>query len=108
MTAVYDNNLESAEKLLSDDEKWEKNKKNLLLFYLNKGTVLWMAGKYSESNVYFQKADYFVEDYNKNAAGTILTMLASPKFTTYPGENFEQIMLHYYSVMNYMHLQKLY
>jgi hypothetical protein len=35
MTAVYDNNLESAEKLLSDDEKWEKNKKNLLLFYLN-------------------------------------------------------------------------
>ncbi len=107
MTAVYENNLASAEKILSSDEKWEKDKKNLLLFYLNKGTVLWMAGKYSESNVYFQKADYFVEDYNKNAAGTLLTMLASPKFTIYPGENFEQIMLHYYSVMNYMHLHKL-
>ncbi len=107
MTAVYENNLASAEKILSDDEKWEKQKRNLLLFYLNKGTVLWMAGKHTESNIYLQKADYFVEDYNKSAAGTVLTMLASPKFTTYPGENFEQIMLHYYSVMNYMELQKL-
>jgi hypothetical protein len=107
MTAVYANNLESAEKLLQDDAKWEKKRNNLLLFYLNKGTILWMSGKYNESNVYFQKADYFVEDYNKSIGSSVISILGSPKFTTYAGENFEQIMLHYYTVINYMKLQKL-
>ena len=107
MTAVYSNNLNAAEKILHDDAKWEKNKRNILLFYLNKGTVLWMNGKYAESNVYFRKADYFVEDYNKSIGATAISILGSPKYTTYAGENFEQIMLHYYTVINYLELKKL-
>jgi hypothetical protein len=107
MNAVYTNNLESAQQILEDDAKWEKKEKNILLFYLNKGTVLWMAGKNTESNVYFQKADFFVEDYNKKVGDAVLTMLVNANMSTYPGENFEQIMLHYYGALNFLQLGKL-
>lgn len=107
MRAVYTNNLESAQNILEDDVKWEKKGKNVLLFYLNKGTVLWMAGKNKESNVYFQKADLFVEDYNKKVGDAVLTMLVNANMSTYPGENFERIMLHYYGAINYLQLGDL-
>ena len=107
MRAVYTNNLESAQNILEDDVKWEKKEKNVLLFYLNKGTVLWMAGKNKESNVYFQKADLFVEDYNKKVGDAVLTMLVNANMSTYPGENFERIMLHYYGAINYLQLRDL-
>lgn len=107
MKAVYTNNLETAQRILEDDAKWEKKEKNLLLFYLNKGTVLWMAGKNAESNTYFQKADLFVEDYNKKVGDVVLTMLVNANMSTYPGENFEQIMLHYYGALNFLQLGKL-
>jgi hypothetical protein len=107
MRAVYTNNLESAQRILDDDVKWEKKEKNVLLFYLNKGTVLWMAGKNVESNIYFQKADLFVEDYNKKVGDAVLTMLVNANLTTYHGENFEQIMLHYYGALNYLQLGNL-
>jgi hypothetical protein len=104
MQAVYKYNFEAANKILSDDEKWEKQNLNRLLFYLNKGTVLWMQGDYANSKKYFAKADLFVEDYNKKIGDAVLTMLVNSKLTTYGGENFEQILLHYYGAMNYLAL----
>jgi hypothetical protein len=106
MDAVYTSNFEAAKKLLADDAKWEKKDKNKLLFYLNKGTVLWMAGEHANSNVYFSKADYFVEDYEKKATDAVLSFLVNPKFSTYGGENFEQILLHYYGALNYLALNQ--
>ena len=106
MSAVYNSNFESANKILSDDVKWEKVKRNRLLFYLNKGTVLWMQGDYVTSNAYFRKADYFVEDYNLNMGDAVMTMLVNAKMATYGGESFEQILLHYYGALNYLALDQ--
>ncbi len=106
MKAVYKYNFDAANKILADDEKWEKQNRNRLLFYLNKGTVLWMQGDYTHSKDYFAKADLFVEDYNKKIGDAVLSMLVNAKLTTYGGENFEQILLHYYGAMNYLALGK--
>jgi hypothetical protein len=100
MKAVYDARLEDANKIL-DDPKWEKRSKDILLYYLNRGTVYWMMGNLDESNKYFQKADYYIEDYQKNYAAKALSLITNPKVEPYPGEGFEQILLHYYTTLNY-------
>lgn len=106
MKAVYASDFATANKLLADDTKWEKQRRNLLLFYLNKGTVLFMEGQHEASNVYFRKADYWVEDFNKNAGDFAVSFLVNAKFSTYGGENFEQILIHYYTTLNYLMLNK--
>lgn len=102
MNAVYKSNFEVAEKILSDDVKFEKVQKNKLLFYLNKGTVLWMNEKYDSSIKYFRKADYFVEDFEKKYTQQIASFLTNKNVTTYAGEDFEQVLIHYYGALNYL------
>jgi hypothetical protein len=95
MQSVYDGRLDKAETLLND-AKWQKPLRNKLLFYLNKGTILWMNGKNEESNKYFLQADLFVEDYRKNYATALASTLINPNYSTYNGETFEQVLIHYY------------
>lgn len=106
MQAFEQKDFQEAETILSS-KKWEKQKRNLLLYYLNKGTVLHMAGKYKESNEYFQKADYFIEDFQKNYGLAALSLLSNPSVKPYPGENYERILLHYYATLNYLQLNDL-
>lgn len=104
MQHVYDGNIEKAEVLLKD-AKWQKPTRNILLFYLNKGTILWMNGKNKESIDYFLKADYYIEDYRKNYAVALASTLINPNYSTYNGEVFEQVLLHYYVTMNFVQLE---
>lgn len=103
MQAFEQKDFQEAETILSS-KKWEKQKRNLLLYYLNKGAVLHMAGKYKESNEYLQKADYFIEDFQKNYGMIALSLLSNPSVKPYPGENYERILLHYYGTLNYLQL----
>ncbi len=103
MHAYEQKKFTKAEDVLSN-KKWEKRKRNILLYYLNKGTVLHMLGKYKESNEYFQLADYYIEDYQKNYALKALTFISNPSIEPYGGENYEKILLHYYSTLNYLKL----
>jgi len=102
MDAVYSSDLKKAGRLLANDQKFESQKRNLLLFYLNKGTVLWMAGDYENSLVYFRKADYFIEDFNKSGAEQLAAVFTNKNITTYAGEDFEKVMLHYYTTTAYL------
>jgi hypothetical protein len=106
MEAVYSGNIDKAEDLMKD-AKWQKPERNKLLFYLNKGTVLWMNGKNTESNQYFLLADKYVEDYRKNYATEIASVLINPNYSTYSGESFEQVLIHYYSTINFIQLGDL-
>lgn len=105
MSSYEQKDFTKAEDILNQ-KKWEKKKRNLLLYYLNKGSVLHMLGKFKESNEYFQKADYFIEDYHKNYALEALTYVTNPSLQQYSGENFEKILLHYYSTLNYLQLNQ--
>lgn len=106
LDAVYNGNIDKAEALMND-ARWQKPNRNRLLFYLNKGTILWMNGKNSESNQYFLKADLFVEDYRKNYATELASVLINPNYSTYNGESFEQILIHYYATINFVQLGDL-
>jgi uncharacterized protein len=103
MQAFEQKNFVKAEDILTN-KKWEKRKLTILLYYLNSGTVLQMLGKYKESNEYFQKADFYIEDYHKNYGLLALSYLTNPNVEPYVGENFEKILLHYYSTLNYLQL----
>lgn len=105
MQAVYRGDLESAENLL-DDHRIQR-KKDVLLYYFNRGTVLWMNDKPEESNKYFRLADYYIEDYQKSLSTKAISLITNPKVEPYPGEYFEQILLHYYTALNYAQLGKL-
>lgn len=106
MDAVYSGNLDHAESLMND-AKWKKPERNKLLFYLNKGAVLWMNGKNIESNQYFLLADNYVEDYRKNYATELASVLINPNYSTYNGETFEQILIHYYATINFVQIGDL-
>jgi hypothetical protein len=105
MNAVYNGNLDAAEKYLNQPH-WKKRSKDILLYYLNQGAVLWMLGKPEASNASFQKADYYIEDFQKNYAITGLSFITNPSIEKYSGEGFEQILLHYYTTLNYIDLNK--
>jgi uncharacterized protein len=106
MEAVYAGNYKEADKII-DKGKLRKQKRNKLLYYLNKGTILFMDGQPEESNKYFQQADYFIEDFQKNYAAKAATLLVNPTLETYEGESYEKIMVHYYTVLNYLQMNKL-
>jgi hypothetical protein len=100
MTAIYDGKLNDANKIIAASEAKVK-KKDILLYYMNRGTLFWMKGDLDSSNLYFQKADYYIEDFRKNYGVKALTFVTNPKIEPYGGEGFEQIMVHYYTTLNY-------
>jgi hypothetical protein len=100
MNAVYAGKLDDANKLIADAGKKVK-KKDILLYYMNRGTLFWMRGDLDSSNAYFQKADFYIEDFKKNYASKALSFVTNPKIEPYGGEGFEQIMVHYYTTLNY-------
>ncbi len=100
MEAVYNGKLDLASTILSKSEE-RTPRKDILLYYLNRGSVYWMKGDWDSSNTYFQKADFYIEDYKRNRGAQALSMISNPKVEPYGGEGFEQIMLHYYTTLNY-------
>lgn len=95
--------FDEAEKVLSADKKSPKSK-NKLLYYLNRGTVCSMLGRYEESNLYFEEAYKIVDDRNTNAMEVALSFISNPNATTYEGEDFEKLLIHYYKALNYVKL----
>lgn len=101
MDNIYSGNYANASKQL-DNGNLKKKKRNELLYLLNKGTVLFMNNQPEESNKYFQQADYYIEDYQKNLGLKAVSFITNPSIQTYEGENFEKVMIHYYTTINYL------
>jgi len=101
MDSIYRGDYTHASKLL-DNGNLKKKKRNQLLYFLNKGTLLFMNNQPQESNKYFQQADYFIEDYQKNIGLKAVSFITNPSIQIYEGENFEKVMVHYYTTINYL------
>ena len=106
MEAVYDGRYVDADKIL-DNPSLRKKKRDILLYYLNRGTVNWLNQNYSESNKYFQQADFYIEDVQRNYGYLALGLVTNPSMEPYKGEGFEQILLHYFTTLNYLQLGSL-
>ena len=103
--SVSDGNLQEAEKMLEENAaKLEKGKLRFL-FQVNAGLVLSMQGKFKESNEYFEKADLFIEDFQKKAGEEAGALLLNPNLSTYRGEDHEILMINYYKALNYLQME---
>lgn len=94
-----------AEKFLESAKLTQYGKKNLVLYYLDKGAVLHDAGKYKESDGSFDMAEKRMEElYTKSVSKAAGTMLLNDNTVDYAGEPFERAMTNVYRALNYVFL----
>ncbi len=75
--------------------------RNRLLYYLEKGTALHMAGDYLASNDAFEQAYIYIEDFMRNYGLEAFSFLTNPTVVPYPGEDFERVQIHYFKALNF-------
>jgi len=103
--SVYLGDYNQADQFL-EQSKSKLRKRDKLLYLLNKGSVAWMKKDYVQSNDFFRQADYYIEDNNKDVGDVVFSLLVNSSLEKYTGEGFEQILLHYYSTLNYLGMGK--
>jgi hypothetical protein len=85
----------------------EKNKahygdRNAVLYYLDRGMLLHLAGRYKESSTFFEKADSEIERlYTQSISTHAAALLANDNLLPYEGEDFETVLIHLFSALNY-------
>ncbi len=78
--------------------------RNRLLYYMERGKLFHLMQRYDSSNLYFNKADEFLEIKKRTAGDVITSNLLNPMTQAYLGEDFERFMIHYYKALNYLYL----
>ena len=73
-----------------------------MLYYLNRGSTNSLMGNYEISNEFFEQAYIFTEDYRRKVLNVVASFLTNPAFVTYPGEDHEIYLVHYYKALNYL------
>ncbi|MCT4586211.1 MAG: hypothetical protein N4A71_00160 [Carboxylicivirga sp.] len=96
--------FEAADKELNKDTKGAEGK-NRYLYFCNRGVVAFMNGQYEVSNDYFNKADYYVEDYSRSLGSEALALITNPMMKPYRPEDFEAVLVHFYKALNYIYLK---
>lgn len=94
-------NFTKANGILDKDSK-AAEEKNRLLFFLQKGVVLQSLGLYEESNIYLERAYTFIEDYKRGIGNELGSLLTNPTIKPYVGEDHENVLIHYYKVLNFL------
>lgn len=84
----------------------EARGKQAFLYFVNKGLVMSMMGKYEESNDFFERAYLNGEDYRRNITLEAASFLTNPTITPYKGEDHEHLLLLYYKALNFIKLNK--
>jgi hypothetical protein len=79
------------------------------LYYLNKGMLLRLAGRYEQSNAALEQAKKLIEKVEaisiSEQAGSFIV---SDTVRSYEGEDFEKVLLHLYKALNYLDLNQPY
>ncbi|GAB4301781.1 MAG: hypothetical protein Kow0090_17320 [Myxococcota bacterium] len=84
------------------------NDKNRVLYLLDKGMILHLAGRYEESNKVFELAERQSEEYwATSVSEEVASMLTSDDIKAYPGEDFERVLILIYRAMNYLAMDSL-
>lgn len=96
-------NLQEAQAFLISQKK-AAEKKDRLLYFLDRGVVEQMLGNYEASNVYFEKAYLYNQDYRKNFKYDLISTLANPMLKPYKAEDHEVVLVHFYKAINFIQL----
>ena len=96
-------NIKEAQAFLINQKK-AAEKKDRLLYFLDRGVVEQKLGNYEASNVYFEKAYLYNQDFRKNFKYDIIGSLANPMLKPYKAEDHEVVLLHFYKAINFIQL----
>lgn len=103
----------SEHRYVDADSVIDKNKdgygsRNAVIYYLDKGMTLHLAGKYDESNRFFFEAEKKIEDlYTKSISAETGAMFTNDNLLPYEGEDFEKVMINIISALNYTYMGQL-
>lgn len=76
-----------------------------LLYQYERGLILHSQGRFADSNQALDQAEQLLEDlYTRSVSREVTSLLTSDNVVEYRGDRFEAGMLHYYKIMNYLHL----
>jgi len=98
---VGSGNLEKADNYIEKDKK-AKKQRNILLYYMNRGTVNYMLKNHDVSIQLFSDAERTIEDYRKNFGAEALSLVSNPTVKPYKAEDFEVVFVNYYLALNYL------
>lgn len=93
-------------------EQVEKKKsgygaKNALLYDLDRGMLLHLAGRYMESNRALENAKKTAQElFTKSVTAHLSTFLVNDLMTPYYGEDFERALIYLFSALNYSALNQ--
>lgn len=80
--------------------------KNRLLYYMDRGMLLALAGKYQESNEVMEKAKQAAEElWTESIGENALAWVTTDNSLSYAGEDFEKVLLHWVAAQNYLALK---
>lgn len=83
----------------------KKEKKNKLLYLMEKGRILYSSGKYYQASKIFIDANNLVDQlYTKKIREKILSSVGNDNSQTYYGSVFERSMLYYYQAQSFYKL----
>jgi hypothetical protein len=92
---------DSAWKLVQKSRE-EYPKRNAVLYYLDEGITLHLAGRYQESNESFSRAESIMDElFTKSLSKEAASFLISDNTVPYRGEDFERAMANLFMALNY-------
>ncbi len=95
--------LEGALRQVDSSKRTEYSRKNAVLYYLDRGALLYDLQRYKESDEAFAEADSIMESlFAKSITRGIGTVLLNDNTTEYGGEIFERAIMHTYRAMNFL------
>ena len=93
--------------LIKESKESVYGSKNALLYCLDRGMLLQLAGHYRASNDAFEKAKSLAEDYfTKSITTEASTFLVSDNMRPYYGEDFERALVNIFCALNYVFLDQ--
>src|SRR5690606_13968894 len=82
------------------------NSKSKFLYFVNKGLLLSIMGKYACSIEYLWRAYLFAEDYHINYFHEAAGYFSNPNMSVYRGYDHEHLMLLYFKAINFLKMQR--
>lgn len=100
--------LNQPQKALEILEKKKPGKADQVLFLLNKGNLLRLAGSYEESNKVLEEAKVLMDELSAvSITEQATSLIVNDSTKSYVGSDFEQVFIHLYKALNYIDLGKL-
>ncbi len=101
--------FDGAQTVLEKAKEKEYRKKNMVLYYLDKGVILHDAGKFKESDQSLDRAETRMEElYTKSISKGTGRYILNDNTVDYAGETFERALTNVFRALNYVFLNQPY